>query len=35
MHAEELIGHFRPKFDVVERSQSNKLLDDLKISQTD
>jgi len=33
--AEELIGHFRPKFDVVETSQSNKLLDDLKISQTD
>lgn len=33
--AEELIGHFRPRFDVVERAQSNKLLDEMKLSNGD
>jgi tetratricopeptide (TPR) repeat protein len=29
--AEELVGHFRPKYEVVERSQSNALLQEMKL----
>jgi len=32
--AEELLGNFRPRFDVVERAQTTALLDELKLTHT-
>lgn len=32
--AEDLLGHFRPRFDVVERAQTNALLEELKLTRT-